>query len=170
MLGESQKFQEVVDLVRDWIPSKAHGHERKFQKELQDFLDERLNASNGDGLGMGRQGDDVVSREHGKSKADIAVNDAIGIEMKRDLSNSQTKTLRGQIESYLDNYNFVIVCACGIKDKDGWRELKNKYEGVQGGLGGQQEVVFVWKKKKNYGAERTAVRGGRGLLDGGGFF
>jgi len=99
----------------------------------------------------GNQRDIPVSKEHGKSKADIAVDDSVGIEMKRELSNSQTKKLRGQIEDYLDNYSYVIVLACGIKDKDGWRKLKNKYQGQQGFDGGQ--VEFIWKKKESYGKE-----------------
>ena len=99
----------------------------------------------------GNQRDIPVSKEHGKSKADIAVDDSVGIEMKRELSNSQTKKLRGQIEDYLDNYSYVIVLAWGIKDKDGWRKLKNKYQGQQGFDGGQ--VEFIWKKKESYGKE-----------------
>ncbi|WP_158853828.1 hypothetical protein [Halorhabdus sp. CUG00001] len=59
--------------------------------------------------------DDVVDREHSQSRADVAVDDTVGIEMKRDLSNSQAKKLRGQIEDNLENYPFGIVCACGIK-------------------------------------------------------
>lgn len=102
---------------------------------------------------MGSQRDIPVSKEHGKSKADIAVDDAVGIEMKRELSNSQNKKLRGQIEDYLDNYNYVIVLACGIKDKDGWRKLKNKYQGQKGFDGGQ--VEFIWKKKENYGKDQV---------------
>jgi len=82
---------------------------------------------------------------------------------KRDLSNSQNKKLRGQIEDYLDHYNYVIVCACGIDDMSGWRKLKKKYS--QGNLGfNPQSVVFIHKKKDNYGKERK----GRGQDRSGG--
>ncbi|MFB6294798.1 MAG: hypothetical protein ABEI97_03495 [Candidatus Nanohaloarchaea archaeon] len=155
MIGGQQKFQEVLGLVQDWVPAEEYGHEREFQSELQDFLDEQLNEE-GRGMMNMDQGEDVVSTEHGKNNADIAVNDQIGVEIKRDLTNSQTKKLRGQIDSYLENYDFVIVCACGVKDTDGWRELKNKFEGTHGM--GQQEVAFVWKRKENYGA---GTAGGR---------
>ncbi len=148
MFGGGQKFNEVLDLVELWRPKKEYGHERKFQNELQEFLDTELNEK--DRGMMANDREDVVSKEHGSSKADIAVNGNIGIELKRDLTNSQTKKLRGQIEDYLDNYPFVIVCACGIKDKDGWRKLKNRY---QNRIGMPGEVVFVWKKKKNYGTK-----------------
>ncbi len=116
-------------------------------------MDEHLNSSDGSGLMPANSKDDVVEKEHGSSKADIAVNEAIGVEMKRELSNSQNKKLRGQIEDYLDNYNFFIVCACGIDDISGWRKLKNKYEGSRGIEGG--EVVFIHKKKENFGKEKS---------------
>lgn len=164
MFQGEQLFDDVIQEVNRWIPSKEYDHERKFQDELQDYLDENLN-SGGDPL-MGNQRDIPVSKEHGKSKADIAVDDSVGIEMKRELSNSQNKKLRGQIEDYLDNYNYVIVLACGIKDKDGWRKLKNKYQGQHGFEGGQ--VEFIWKKKENYGKEPGRSQGNDML--GGGLF
>lgn len=173
--GGSQLFNEVLDLVEYWVPKKAYGHERKFQSELQDFLDHQLNETGNNPLagGMGGGHEHVVATERGKSYADIAVDDTVGVELKRDLLNSQTKKLRGQIEDYLDNYPFVIVCSCGIDDMDGWRELRNKYEGHQGmGLGLEQggQVAFVHKKKENYGKDPRDVRGGGGLLGGGGLF
>jgi len=149
MFHNEQLFEDVIREIDAWIPSEEYDHERKFQRELNDFLDKNLN-SGGGGL-MGNQRDIPVHRERGTSRADIAVDDVVGVEMKRDLTNSQTKKLRGQIEDYLDNYNYVIVCACGIKDTSGWRELKNKYMGQRGLDGGQ--VVFIWKKKENYGKE-----------------
>ena len=171
MGGGSQLFNEVLDEIKYWVPKKAYGHEREFQSELQDFLDHALNeAKSNDPFGLENGEDHVVSTERGKSYADIAVDDLVGVELKRDLSNSQTKKLRGQIEDYLDNYPFVIVCACGIDDMDGWRDLKNKYEGQVGmGLENGGEVAFVHKKKENYGKDPSEVnRGGGGFLGGDG--
>lgn len=167
--GGSQLFSEVLDQVEYWIPDKAYGHERKFQSELQDVLDHRLNeAKSSDPFGLESGGDHVVSTERGKSYADIAVDDLVGIELKRNLSNSQTKKLRGQIEDYLDNYPYVIVCACGIDDMDGWRELKNKYEGQVGmGLENGGEVAFVHKEKENYGKNPSEVKHNSGGFLGG---
>ena len=162
-----------MEKVEYWVPAEAYGHERKFQSELQSFLDKELNSDNGMGLDPSlNQGDHAVSTERGTSKGDVVVDDIVGIELKRDLSNSQTKKLRGQIESYLDNYNYVIVCACGINDMDGWRELKNKYGRSQGmGVGMESaEVAFVHKKKENFGKDPSEIRGGGGLLGGGSLF
>lgn len=149
MLGNNL-FQEVLWVVEKWRPTKAYDHERHFQKELQDYLDAELNES-GDSLGFGPSQERVVSRERGKSNADIVVDDRIGVELKRDLTNSQEKKLRGQVEDYLDSYKFVIVVACGVRDMDGWRRLKNKLEGERGFQGGV--VKFLRKKEKNYGKE-----------------
>ena len=153
--GDYQLFEEVVQAVDYWIPSKEYNHESKFQNELQEFLDNELNANSGGIMGMGGGGRDrVVERESGRARADVVVDQTVGIEMKRELSNSQTKKLRGQIEEYLDEYPYVIICACGIQDMDGWRRLKNKYSGGGMGLGMDTgEVVFIEKDPANYGQE-----------------
>lgn len=119
----------------------------------------------GGGIGSG---DYVVRKEYGHVNADIAVDDDVGIELKYNLTNSQTKKLRGQIESYRDEFPFVIACACGIKDMDGWRELKNAYQGG-GGLGMDQgQVAFVLKRKD--AAQSRQNSGGREESEGGGLF
>lgn len=171
MGGDQQTFDHVIDLVRAWIPEKEYGHERKFQSELQDYLDHQLNERQQSGgigaVGGGQQRDLPISTERGKSRADVVVDDVVGIELKRDLTNSQRKKLEGQIKDYLREYPYVIVCACGIQDTDGWRRLKNDYEG-QSGLGmNQQEVVFIHKRKENYGKEPSELSsGGNGFFDG----
>lgn len=174
MMGsEHQTFKKVARSVDDWIPKKAYRTEKKFQNELQQYLDERLNSGGGgDGLLGGFGGSTgetyIVSKERGNANADIVVNDIVGIELKRDLTNSQIKKLRGQIEEYRDNYPYVIACPCGVKDVDGWRRLQSKYDqqgGMGGGLGDQRgQVTFIWKQKENFGNSS----GGGGLGSGGG--
>jgi len=163
MGGDHQIFDQVVDLVDAWIPQQAYGHERKFQSELQDYLDQELNEQQGGGMGLldgvGQQRDLPVSTERGKSRADVVVDDVVGIELKRDLANSQRKKLDGQIKDYLREYSYVIVCSCGIQDTDGWRRLKNEYGGPSGLGMGQQEVVFIHKQKKNFGKNPSELNG-----------
>lgn len=171
MGGNQQTFDLVVDLVSAWIPEKEYGHERKFQDELQDYLDYQLNERQQSGgisaVGGGQQRNLPISTERGKSRADVVVDDVVGIELKRDLSNSQRKKLEGQINDYLREYPYVVVCACGIQDIDGWRRLKNDYEGQSGFGMGQQEVVFIHKKKDDYGKDpKERSNGGNGLFDG----
>ncbi|WEL20886.1 hypothetical protein [Halorhabdus sp. BNX81] len=171
--GDQQLFEDVLGIVEYWVPSKAYDHESKFQNELQEFLDVELNDSEDQGpmgIELGPSRDYVVDREHGQSRADIAVDDTVGIEMKRNLSNSKAKReLRGQIEGYLDNYPFVIVVACGLEDTSQWRNLKNKYEGNQGIVGMDQggTVAFVHKERDNYGKDPDDLRGGGGMFGDG---
>jgi hypothetical protein len=146
MIQDQRLYDRVLKEIQDWVPSQAYDHESKFQKELQDVLDARLNDSGGGQMGQNKE--IPVHRERGRSNADLAVDDVVGVEMKRNLTNSQAKKLRGQIEAYLDSYNFVIIVACGIQDTSNWREMKNKYEGrvtVDSGY-----IKFIWKKKENY--------------------
>jgi len=125
-----------------------YNHENKFQSDLQDFLDKELN----DSSGIFGGGNYVVSTERGVSRGDVVIDDLIGIELKRNFSNSQKKKLRGQLEDYADNYEYVIACACGIDDMDGWRELQNKYTLDPNSLGiGTPKFAFVHKKRQKFG-------------------
>ncbi|MDF9744436.1 hypothetical protein [Natrinema salsiterrestre] len=167
MGGDQQTFDLVIDLVEAWIPEKAYGHERDFQSELQDYLDYELNERQGGG-GMGQQRELPVSTERGKAKADVVVDDLVGIELKRDLTNSQRNKLDGQINEYLKEYPYVIVCTCGIQDLDGWRRLKNEYEGSSGFGMNQQEVVFIHKRTENFGKDPSEFRENNDGIFGGG--
>lgn len=163
----------VLDHVERWIPSDVYGHEKEYQSELQDYLDESLNQQSGGlnlGTGAGGGGGHVVSTERGTSHGDVVVDDKIGIELKRNFSNSQKKKLRGQIEDYADNYNYVIACACGIEDMDGWRELENKFNNRNRGMMDVTEFAFVIKQRENMGDDPDQGDNDGGLLDGGGLF
>lgn len=156
MGGNQQLAREVASAIEQWTPSNAHDHESKFQNELQEYLDRRLN-SGGDMM-IGPNEDMVVEREHGNVNGDVVVNGTVGIEMKRDLSNSQTKKLRGQIEEYQKEYTHVIALVCGIDDMDGWRKLKNDYENRMGMDMNPDNapVKFIHKRKSNYGTGDSA--------------
>lgn len=159
----NQLGPQVVDIVESWRPEKNYRSESKFQNDLKGFLNEQLSGGGGMMDPMGGQ-EIPVRREYGPPNADLAVDDSVGIEMKRNLSNNQANTLRGQIENYLDYFPFVIVCSCGLRDEGAWRELKQKYEGGgMMGFGNQRQVRFVYKNPDNYGEPP----GGGGLFGGG---
>jgi hypothetical protein len=160
MMGDRQKFDEVVRISKEWTPQENHDHEAHFRNELLEYLNERLNESQSGGLGLGQSQKDVVERESGGDNVDISVNDAIAIEMKRDFTNSQAKKLRGQIESYLRNYNYLIVCACGVKQTDQWHKLEKEYGGQQGFGMNNSEIVFIRKEKENFGGSHGGQDGG----------
>lgn len=159
---------EVLDLVKQWNPSQVYDHERKYQSELQDYLDEQLNNHGSSmGLGMGGGQSHVVSTERGTAYGDVVVDDVVGIELKRDFSNSQKKKLRGQLDDYGDSYDYVIACACGIEDMDGWRELENKFSNQQRGVMDMTEFAFVYKRRDNMGSGNSDS-GDDGFFGGGG--
>ncbi|MFB6187286.1 MAG: hypothetical protein ABEI86_10520 [Halobacteriaceae archaeon] len=165
---------EVVGYIEEWIPERAYRSETKFQNDLQDYLDYRLNESGGMGMGMdigmgGGSESIPVKREHGSVNADVAVGDEVGIELKRDFTNSKKHRLSGQITEYRKEFPCVIVVACGISDKDGWRELQNEYGGMGGGFGMEQSTIeFVHKKKEHFGKDPDDIRRDEGGFFGGG--
>lgn len=153
---------EVLTYLEEWVP-EDHNNEYGFQNELQDYLDARLNESDKSdvhvGLGGGTGEQYPVRREYGKSQADVAVGDEIGIELKHNLPNGDINTLRGQIEKYKNEFPVVIAVACGLKDADGWRELQNEYSGT-GTVGMQMnesEIHFVHKRKEHFGKDPSDV-------------
>lgn len=156
---------DVWKLVQQWTPSQEYGHEREYQSELQEYLDEELNQQAGVGLGMGGGQSHAVSKERGTAYGDVVVDDEVGIELKRNFSNSQKRKLRGQLEDYGDNYDFVIACACGVEDIDGWREVENKFGQGQRGMMDMTEYRFIIKRRENFGEKNN---GGSGLFGGDG--
>jgi len=140
---------QVWEIVQQWNPSEVYDHERKYQSELQDYLDEQLNGGGQRGMGLGFGGGSGGRRSHevhterGTAYGDVVVDDVVGIELKRNFSNRQKRKLRGQLEDYADSYEFVIACACGIEDADGWRELENKFAHGRGGPMSMTEFRFI---------------------------
>lgn len=156
---------QTLDLVEEWVPKKQHDREYDFQQDLQQFLDTQLNS---DGGMMGQQSTHVVETEHGQSNADIAVDDTVAIELKHDLTNSDTKKLRGQIDAYQREYDGVIACACGIEDLSGWRRLQQDFsdDPMQMGMGMDPDdapVRFVHKKTSEMGTRRSTSAAGNGI-------
>jgi len=166
MLGDGL-CRDVVQYVEEWIPEKSYRKEHGFQNDLQEFLDKQLNESTGMGLGLGNGSGEVpVRREYGQVNADVAVGDDVGIELKRDVTNSNKHRLSGQITDYQKEFSCVIVVACGISDMGGWRELQNEYGGT-GGIGmDQTKVHFIHKEKEHFGKDPSEVNDNDDLLGG----
>lgn len=146
------------ELVKDWIPEKEHDREYDYQQDLQQYLDTQLN----DGGMMSQQSTHIVETEHGQQNADIAVDDTVAIELKRDLTNSDIKKLRGQIDAYQREYDGVIACACGISDMSGWRRLQNDFADDPMDMGmdpNTAPVRFVHKPTSEMGAQQNRNTG-----------
>lgn len=173
MIGDGV-CNEVVEYIEEWVP-RDHDGEKGFQDELKGYLDERLNESGNTGthvgLGGSPGGGHPVRVEHGKSRADVAVGDEVGIELKYNLTNNRVYELKGQIDSYKKEFPCVIAVACGLSDMGRWRELQNEYGGV-GTVGmNQSEVHFIHKKSENFGKDPSDIHGDdSGFFSGGGLF
>lgn len=154
--------KQTHELVKDWVPEENHDREYDYQQDLQQYLDTQLNS----GGMLDQQSTHVVETEHGQQNADIAVDDTVAIELKRDLTNSDTKKLRGQIDAYQREYDGVIACACGIDDMSGWRRLQNDFANDPMDMGmdpNTAPVRFVHKPTSEMGAQRS--EGARGNTD-----
>lgn len=167
--GGGQVFEKTVRAIEAWIPEKKYRSESKFQNDLQEFLDSELNS--GGGLLGGGGSSHQVGRERGSSRVDVSVDDVVGIEIKRNLSNSQVDRLIGQIDKQRDEFDYLVVVACGINDMDGWRRLENKFGskeglGIGGGLGMDQKapVELIYKKKENFGKDPSEFGQDQGLF------
>lgn len=146
------------ELVKDWIPEEEYDREYDYQQDLQQYLDAKLNS----GGMMGQQSTHVVETEHGQQNADIAVDDTVAIELKQDLTNSNTKKLRGQIDAYQREYDGVIACACGINDMSGWRRLQKDFADDPMDMGmdpNTAPVRFVHKPTSEMGAQQSGNTG-----------
>jgi hypothetical protein len=110
-----------------------------------------------------------IRKERGKSRADIALNDEVGIELKREVKDSRLRRLRDQIHDYQKEYDFAIICACGLQETGKWNELRQEYENQAGmGFGRGATIRFVEKHKD--GRTFKDDRGSAGGLFGGGLF
>lgn len=133
-----QTAQRTLDFLEEWQPAERYDHERKYQSELQEYLRQKLNQNRGPFGGSGE--DHAVSTERGKSRGDVVVDDRIGIELKREFSNDQERKLKGQLQDYRKEYDFVIAVACGIEDMDGWTRVKKEFQNTGMGMGDPNAV------------------------------
>jgi len=166
MFGGPTLGDQVYRLVEAWIPQRAYRTEGKFRDDLMQFLDTELN-DNGGGLIAPQRQTFAVRKERGRARADITVDDEVGIELKRDVTNSGLRRLRDQIHDYRDDYPYVVICACGLKQTGKWNELKQEYEGSQGmglGFGPSSTIRFVEKVKD--GREIRSSRSNKNSIDG----
>lgn len=167
----NQLGPRVLNLVEAWTPEKAYRSENKFRDDLKEYLETNLNDKRGGVMGQNRT--HSLRKERGKSRADIAIDDEVGIELKREIKDSKLRRLRDQINDYQKEYDYVVVCACGVQETGKWNELRQDFDG-QGGMGlgmGQMTTIqFVEKRKDGRTFRDSSGGAGGGLLGGGSLF
>jgi len=145
MFGNEPPLDDLVEsIVRDWQPRQRYGREHEYKTDLEGYLETELNAPD-------PEPPYAVATNRSRSACDIVVDDTVGVELKRNPDSAAVDRLRGELETYLDRYAVVIVCACGIDDASAWQRLEREYNSGGGGgllgLGGSDSpVVFVTKR------------------------
>lgn len=121
IFGERRKgrsmslFGKVVSTIGGgWKPRGCESH-KDFKDNLQSYLEHK-------GFNVD------IEYGVGHSNIDVLVNEKVGIELKRNLNNSNQKTLRGQIDDFAGSkIPTFIALICGVEDESAWRDLKKRY-------------------------------------------
>ncbi len=112
-LFDNGLFDEAHSLIKSWKPTK-HSREIQYRDDLFAYLTRELRSDNS----IFGRGQVHILKEAGRSLADIAINRAVGIELKLNLkSKSEVDRLRGQVEGHAKEYGEgVIIVLCGKTD------------------------------------------------------
>ena len=91
-MGLGSLFDTVLQTIKDWNPQAEYSTESKYRDDLLAFLRKKLNRSGSGAFsspiwGFDSSGQHFIKKEAGRSLADIAIDDEIGIE----LAESKTK-------------------------------------------------------------------------------
>lgn len=123
MMG--MNYNMAIKAIEDWKPTKKFGKENEYRDDLIHYLRDDLNKNSF--LSLEKIN---ISSEKGRSLADIAVNGKeIGIELKKDLnSKSKIDRLIGQIQTYEDEYNDIIIVLVGKTHANYLDDLHHRIE------------------------------------------
>jgi DNA polymerase/3'-5' exonuclease PolX len=157
-----QLFNEVLDLVESWEPKEKYPNEDKYRNDLMAFLREELNKPSLLSAPQALK----IRKESGRALADIAINEKIGIELKKDLkTQSQVDRLVGQIRRYKKGYEDVIIVLVGKTSDEALDELKEAIrESDQGTLGLQYKKIEIVDKGREISNKKE-----EGTIFGGNF-
>ncbi|MFQ6137321.1 MAG: hypothetical protein ACE5PM_09110 [Candidatus Hydrothermarchaeales archaeon] len=138
-------FDEVLDIVESWTPSKEYPREEGYRDDLANYLRKELKKGGPFGPAPRRH---KVKREHGRSLADIAIDERIGVELKKDLkSRPAIDRLSGQVRRFKKNYSDIIVVLCGNITEEAYDEVM-ELETTASPFEQQGNVAIVRKDKK----------------------
>ena len=155
-------FEDVVSAVEEWQPRKRYQKEIAYSNDLRDFLINRLNSSTGF---FGPSERVIVKRESGRNLCDIAVNDKIGIELKRNLDKlSKVDRLAGQLGRFKKDYNAIIIVLVGNTKPNASEDLYGRINELKHGneigmFGGGTRFKIIKKGVKASKKEESNRRG-----------
>jgi RNA-binding protein YhbY len=145
-------FDEVLGIVKAWTPSKEHPTERGYRDELANYLRKELKKSSPfDDFAPRRH---KIKKEHSRSLADIAVDEKVAIELKKDLRKKKDiDRLVGQLRHFKKNYDDVIIVLCGKTSEEAYDEVM-ELETTADLLEQRGNVAIVRKDKKKRKPEK----------------
>lgn len=110
-------FSETKRFIKKWKPEEF-SNENKYRNDLVTFLRKQE---------FDWYGEVIITKEDGRGLCDIAINQEVGIELKKDLkSKSQIDRLSGQIIDYKRQYDNLIILLVGKTNEDTLDLLKSK--------------------------------------------
>ena len=107
---------ETTRLIKKWKPEEF-SNEKQYRNDLVKFLRKQ----------EFDYGDVIITKEDGRGLCDIAINQEVGIELKKDLKKkSEVDRLSGQIIDYKRQYDNLIILLVGKTNEDTLDLLKSK--------------------------------------------
>lgn len=168
------RYNDVLNIIKDWKPEDTYSNENGFRDDLCSFLRDELKGS-GNSL-MGSGGKRVsVKKESGRGLCDIAIDESVGIELKKDLrKKAQVDRLTGQIIRYKKAYDHIIIVLVGDGYPDADEDLRDMIEDLSdnrgSGLGLNQGVSIEVMDKTGKEEDEEDDRGNRNIFDKGNVF
>lgn len=128
-------FDDVLDVTEEWGPKGKYPNENAYRDDLMEFLRERLNERSP--LTIGPQKRIKVSSESGRHLCDIAIDEKIGIELKKDLRHlGDIDRLESQLRRFKRDYEDLIVVLVGETNENRLEEMKDRIERINEKIGG----------------------------------
>jgi hypothetical protein len=147
-------FGDAVNLIEKWRPKQKYSNENRYRDDLANFLRKEFKERQ-DSFLFGSGERVSIKKEAGRGLCDIAINEQIGIELKKDLSKKkQVDRLMGQLIDYKKAYEDIIIVLVGKTNKDALELLRdkvselNKESGIGFGLSQTPRIKIIDKASK----------------------
>lgn len=123
-------FNRIIRIVEDWEPQEEYSNEDGYRNDLLKYLREELNLPSP----FGSNEHHKIRKESGRALADIAVDEEVGIELKKDLARqAHVDRLVGQLRRYKKDYDNIIVVLVGETGEEAMDELRDAVNEPQSG-------------------------------------
>lgn len=120
-------YDDVYNLIKEWKPARTYSKESGYRDDLLGYLRKELNRPST--FGFTREV--AVRKEASRSLADIAVDRAIGIEVKKDLRGmGEVDRTASQVRRHSKEYTSVLIVLVGNTREDMIVELRDHLRGI----------------------------------------